>query len=242
MMHCCAQCPQPSSRPPPTHTSTGDSWTLTTSLGQSLVGSLLLSPGFCCAQGSVCALQESVFQSCVSSSGSMVGLLVTSCKRAYAIPRSAAARAPALRQAIADPHLCRRYSDTVLAQSLWGPCVLVCARYVWALWASLAGMGFDSKCDFTSPTILVGLLLCPCTWGNLLKVTPAPHSCCSSAGQPWSQMFIRNQLLKYNMHLKVKNESPQWQFTWFLHLPSGRHRTFFFFRWVCRNGYVYRNS
>ena len=30
------------------------------SLGQSLVGSLLLSPGTCCAQGFVCALQESV--------------------------------------------------------------------------------------------------------------------------------------------------------------------------------------
>ena len=30
------------------------------SLGQSLVGSLLLSPGSCCAQGFVCALQESV--------------------------------------------------------------------------------------------------------------------------------------------------------------------------------------
>ena len=31
------------------------------SLGQSLVGSLLLSPGFWCTQGFVCALQESVF-------------------------------------------------------------------------------------------------------------------------------------------------------------------------------------
>ena len=30
------------------------------SLDQSLVGSLLLSPGSCCAQGSVCALQESI--------------------------------------------------------------------------------------------------------------------------------------------------------------------------------------
>ena len=30
------------------------------SLGQSLVGSLLLSPGSWCVQGSVCALQESV--------------------------------------------------------------------------------------------------------------------------------------------------------------------------------------
>ena len=43
------------------------------SLGQSLVGSLLLSPGSWCTQGSVCALQESVSQSCVSSGSSMVG-------------------------------------------------------------------------------------------------------------------------------------------------------------------------
>ena len=28
----------------------------------------------------------------------------------------------------------------------------------------LVGMGFDSKCDFTPPTILLGLL-CPWTWG-----------------------------------------------------------------------------
>ena len=35
-------------------------------------------------------------QSCVSSGGSMMGLMVISSKRAYAIPRSAASRAPAL--------------------------------------------------------------------------------------------------------------------------------------------------
>ena len=34
-------------------------------------------------------------QSCVSSGGSMVGLMTTSSKRAYAIPRSTASRAPA---------------------------------------------------------------------------------------------------------------------------------------------------
>ena len=53
--------------------------------------SFLLGPG---EQSSVCALQESIFQSCVSSVISMVGLMVTSSKRAYAMPRSAAARAP----------------------------------------------------------------------------------------------------------------------------------------------------
>ena len=65
------------------------------SLCQSLVGSLLLSPGSWCTQGSVCALQESVSQSCVSSGGYMVGLMVTSSSRACAMPRSAAPRAPA---------------------------------------------------------------------------------------------------------------------------------------------------
>ena len=40
---------------------------------------------------------QSLFpQSCVSSVGSMVGLMATSSKRAYAIPRSTSPRAPAL--------------------------------------------------------------------------------------------------------------------------------------------------
>ena len=64
-----------------------------TSLGQSLVGPLLLSPGSWCPQGSICALQESISQSCISSGSSMVGLMMTSSKSAYAIPKSAAPRA-----------------------------------------------------------------------------------------------------------------------------------------------------
>ena len=58
-MHCHPQCLQPCSRPPPTHPTARDS-RAHTSLGHSLVGSLLLSPGSWCAQGLVCALQESV--------------------------------------------------------------------------------------------------------------------------------------------------------------------------------------
>ena len=79
-------------RPMPSSETLGFSWA---SLGQSLVGSLLLSPWSWCTQGFVCALQESISQSCVSSGSSMVGLMVTSSKRAYAIPKSAAPRAPA---------------------------------------------------------------------------------------------------------------------------------------------------
>ena len=65
--YCCTQCLGPCSSPLLTHTSGVDSWTesLTrteslASLGLSLVGSLLLSPGSWCTQGFVCALYESV--------------------------------------------------------------------------------------------------------------------------------------------------------------------------------------
>ena len=61
-------------QPTPLPETLGHSWA---SLGQSLVGSLLLSPGSWCMQGSVCALQESFSQPCVSSGTSMVGLMAT---------------------------------------------------------------------------------------------------------------------------------------------------------------------
>ena len=70
-----------------------------------------------------------------------------------------------LQQTAADGCLHRRRSNTVLSRSLWGPRVLVHTRFVRALWASLAGTGFDSKRGFTPPTVLLGLLLCPWTWG-----------------------------------------------------------------------------
>ena len=94
-VHCFFQCPQPCSRPPPTHAPTGDSWTLMASLGQSLVGSLLLSPESWHTQVLFVSSMSLFPQSCLSSGGSMVGLMVTSSKRAYAIPWSTVPRAPA---------------------------------------------------------------------------------------------------------------------------------------------------
>ena len=78
------QRPQPC-RPPPTHASARDSWTLSGKSGSVPLGSLLLSPESWCSQGSVCALQESVSQSCVSPGSSMGGLMATS-KRAVPCP------------------------------------------------------------------------------------------------------------------------------------------------------------
>ena len=93
--HCSTQCPQPCSshrQPTPLPETPGHSQT---SLGQSLVGhgSSLLGPG---AHKVLFVPCKRLFpQSCVSSGSSMVGLIATSSKRAYAISRSAAPRAPA---------------------------------------------------------------------------------------------------------------------------------------------------
>ena len=83
--------PQPSSRIPPAHTSAGDSLTLPSKSGSVSCGVTFFSWVLMCP---VCALQESFSQSYVSSGNSFVGLMVTSSKRAYAIPKSAAPRAP----------------------------------------------------------------------------------------------------------------------------------------------------
>ena len=91
--HCYTQCPQPYSRPPPTQPPLETPGHSRASLGQSLVGSLLLSPGPGAHKG-LFVPSKFVFPVFVSSGGSTVGLMVTSSKRAYAISRSAAPRAP----------------------------------------------------------------------------------------------------------------------------------------------------
>ena len=93
--HCCTQCPRPCSRPPLTYTSAGDSWTLMGKSGSVSCGVTAPFSWVLVCTG-LFVLSKSLFpQSYVSSGGSMVGLMVTSSKRAYAIPRSAAPRAPA---------------------------------------------------------------------------------------------------------------------------------------------------
>ena len=124
---------------------------------QSLVGSLLLSPGFWCTRFCLCP-PRIYFPTCISSDSSMVGLMATSSKRA-AIPKSASPRAPASAADHCWSNHHRRRSQFCL--SLCGVPGSWCTRFVWALWASLTGMGFDSKCEFGSPTVLLGLLLCP---------------------------------------------------------------------------------
>ena len=91
---CGSQCPWPSSRPPPPTPPPETS-------GHSLASLLSLLCGDCCVllgSGTHKVLfvpSKSLFpQSCVSSGRSMVELMATSSKRAYAIPRYAAPRVP----------------------------------------------------------------------------------------------------------------------------------------------------
>ena len=102
---CHTQCPQPSSRPPqpmPLPETPGHSQA---SLGHLLWSqwSFILGPG---AYKVLLVPSKSLFpQSCISSGSSMMRLMATSSKRAYAIPWSAAPRAPALWQVTADLYI-----------------------------------------------------------------------------------------------------------------------------------------
>ena len=142
-------------RPLLAHGSTGDSWAL---MGKSRSVSCGVTVpflwGVVCMK--FCLCPPGVYFPVLCKFWQLYGrLMVTSSKRVYAL---------SLQQSTADPYLHRRCSDTVLSQSLWSLWVLVCTRFVWAFWASLEDMGFDSKHNFAPSTILLGLL-CPCTWG-----------------------------------------------------------------------------
>ena len=162
-MNCCTQCPQPCSRPPPTHTSTRDSRTPTGKSGTVssgvtapfswvLVHGVLLCPPRVYFPG-LCKFWQSY--------GRVNGALL---QEGLCHSQVCCTQSPSLRQTTAERYLHRRLSNTVLSQSLWGPCVLVSTGFFSALWASLVGMGYDSKHDFTPPTVLLGFLW-SWTWG-----------------------------------------------------------------------------
>ena len=136
-MHCLTQCPRPCSRPPPE--TPGHSQA---SLGQSLVGSLLLSPGSWCTEAFVCALQESVSPVLCKFCGVELygGVNVDLLQEGLCHNQVRCIKSPCpLQQATADPYLLRRHSKPCLAQFLW--CHLVCARFCLSSSSISAGYG-----------------------------------------------------------------------------------------------------
>ena len=160
-------------------------------LGQSLVGSLLLSLGSWCTQGFVCALQGLFPQSSGSSGGSMVGLMVTSSKRVYAVPRSAAPRAPAPAADQCWPITPQETLKHSASQFLWGLWVLMHKRLfepserlwrVWGLilnvispllpscWSVSFALGHGVSPQSHSSTVQPPLLHLPASWEICMQV------------------------------------------------------------------------
>ena len=74
--HCFTQCPQPCSRPQPTHTSARDSWTLTDKSGSVSCGVTAPFSWVLVCTKVLSVPSKSLFpHSCVSSGGSMVGFM-----------------------------------------------------------------------------------------------------------------------------------------------------------------------
>ena len=111
-------------------------------------------------------------QSCVNSGGSVVGLMATSSKRAYAIPRSATPRVSTLVAGHFWPIPARetlKHSSVSVSVGSLGPGVHKACLSPLSIFVRY---GVNSKHDFAPPTIFLGLLLGPWTWGissNLLQ-------------------------------------------------------------------------
>ena len=129
---------QSCSRPAPTHASTRDTWTLIYMSGSVSFG--VTAPFFLswCSQGAfffflcvyVCP-PRICFSALCKFGSSIVGLMATSSKRVYAIPKFAASRAPVSVAVHCWPVPIQESLQHSLSQSLWGAWVLVHTRFVW---------------------------------------------------------------------------------------------------------------
>ena len=101
-------------------------------------------------------------QSNISSDGSVLALMATSSKRAYATPRSAAPRAPApvtghcwpipLQETLKGRSGSVSVGSPGMHMVLFDP-----LEYLWQIWGLIL--------NAISPSYHLGLLLCPWTWG-----------------------------------------------------------------------------
>ena len=119
--HCCTQCPQPYSRPPPTHTSTRDSWTHTGTSESVSYG--VTAPFFwvlVCTRFFLCPPRVCFPVLCkfLRLYSEVNGDLL---QEGYPYPGLLHPEPLPLQQATADPYLRRRRSNTVLSQSLVSP-------------------------------------------------------------------------------------------------------------------------
>ena len=153
-MHCHTQSPCPCIRQLPTYASTRDSWTHTGKSGSVSCGVtapfswVLMHTGFClCPPESVSTVLYKFWRLCGGVNGDLLqkGLCYTQVCRTQSPCPCGSPLLTCTSTGDAQTH------KGSLVQSLLGSW---CAQgFVGAFRASLVGMGFDSKCDFTHPTI-----------------------------------------------------------------------------------------
>ena len=157
--HCCTQCHQPCSRPPLTHTSTGDSCILTGKSGSVFGGghcSFLLGPGVYKSLFVSSRVLCKFWQVYGGVNGDLIqeGLCHT---QVYCTQRPCPCRSPLLTRPSAGD------TQTQFWLSFCGISESWCAQHLFEPSEHLWRYGFDYKCDFAPPTMLLGLLLCPWT-------------------------------------------------------------------------------
>ena len=177
--HCRTQCLQSCTKPPLTTPLPETPGHSRASLGPFFDHcSFLLSPG---AHNILFVPSKSLLpQSCVSSGSSMVGLMATSSRRAYAIPRSTAPRAPAPAAghcwSVPLQETLRHSSVSVSVGPLGPGAHKVCLRPLrvsgeYGVWFSMG--------QFCPSYHLAGASPLPLDRGYLLKVALAPLHCSS---------------------------------------------------------------
>ena len=131
-------------------------------LGQSLVGSMLFSPGSWCTQGVVCALQESVspvlckfWQLYGGVSCDLLQQGLWHSQVCFTQSLCPCGRPVLTHTSTGDTETLKGRSSTVSVRSPGEH------RLFSALQVSLVDVGFVFKCSFAPPPILLGLLLCP---------------------------------------------------------------------------------
>ena len=150
-MKCYTHCTQPLSRPPLTHTSAGDSWTL---LGKSGSVSCGVTAPFSWAlvHTTFCLCPPRVYFPVLCKFWLYGGVNDDLHQEGLCHNRVCCNQSPCPCGSPLLTHTSIGDAPAVLSQSLWGPWVLVHIRFVWAFWASLVGMNFIL--NLNSPLLL----------------------------------------------------------------------------------------
>ena len=193
-MHSFIQCLQPCSRPLLTHDSARDSWTLTGKSGSVSCG-VTAALSWVLVHTRLCVCSPRVYFPVLCKFWQLYGgvngdlLQEGLCHTQASCTQSPCpCGSPLLICTSAG------FAQTQFWLSLWGLWVLVHTKFVWALWAFLVGMGFESKHDFAPPTIFLGLLLCSWAWGISLQFLK--HCTAAASSGPITSWQIDGQTVE----------------------------------------------